>query len=178
MQNYKLEILKIWQANNKKIQLPVQGFSMEPVIFKNDIIEVQLMQAAQIKIGDIFIYIKNQSIVVHRAVAKKEISGQLYLIEKGDNLLSYSLIKFADVFGRVDMIYRGNKKINLTIKREKYIGKIIGYSFCFLFFLKSRLIFFKKYIEKNKKIYYFATALWQKCLQSIIFLNNLRTKIR
>ncbi len=96
-------------------KIRIIGDSMEPVIKKNDLIEVEdNINPKDFKIGDILVWrLQNKHIAdyeVHRAVWKRNVNGSLTFFCKGDLYpRSIAAIKEKHVVGRVKKIIRNGK---------------------------------------------------------------------
>ena len=69
--------------------LAVESGSMEPVLYRGDLVVVRAVDPSTLQVGDIIIYNRTSDPgevpIVHRIVAIQEISGELYFTTKGDN---------------------------------------------------------------------------------------------
>ena len=69
--------------------LAVESGSMEPVLYRGDLVVVRAVDPTTLQVGDIIIYNRTSNPVevpiVHRIVAIQDISGELYFTTKGDN---------------------------------------------------------------------------------------------
>ena len=69
--------------------LAVESGSMEPVLYRGDLVVVRAVDPTTLQVGDIVIYNTSTNPyavpIVHRIIAIQDISGELYFITKGDN---------------------------------------------------------------------------------------------
>ncbi|MFW9830400.1 MAG: signal peptidase I, partial [Candidatus Thorarchaeota archaeon] len=72
--------------------LAVESESMEPVLYRGDLVVVRAVDPTTLQVGDIVIYNASSNIwapgdvpIVHRIIEIQNISGQLFFITKGDN---------------------------------------------------------------------------------------------
>ena len=96
--------LEIWKGSDRKINLKVHGDSMSPLIRAGDGISLLLTQSDNLRLGDVVAFLENENIVVHRLIKKKEVNGQWWFCQKGDNLPGWSWVRGDQVLGRVESI--------------------------------------------------------------------------
>lgn len=72
--------------------LAVESGSMEPTLYRGDLVIVRAVDPATLKVGDIVIYdasslpySSSDVPIVHRIIEIQDVSGNLYFITKGDN---------------------------------------------------------------------------------------------
>lgn len=69
--------------------LAVESGSMEPVLYRGDLVIVRAVDPTTLQLGDIIIYNRTSDPrdvpIVHRIIAIQDISGELYFTTKGDN---------------------------------------------------------------------------------------------
>jgi hypothetical protein len=87
--------------------------SMEPLVKVDDRLFVRHVAPESIRVGDIVVFQKSGVVVTHRVV---EVTGKgegLILKEKGDRSAMASHIDFGDVLGKVFLLDRGGKVLDL-----------------------------------------------------------------
>ena len=100
---YKLLLLQL--ESNKKIEISVTGYSMNPTLYESDLITVE--KSDNYKIGDMLIFIyKNNELLVHRLLDIKD--GKYFC--KGDNSFRLEDITGNKIIGKVVKI----NGINIT----------------------------------------------------------------
>ncbi len=97
----------------------------------------------KIRVGDIIIYNNSSQLVAHRVVTIKSRNGQRYYIEKGDNQLTYTMLKANGVLGKVIAIDGENKAL-FTSRRNH----IANYMFAKISYVIARLYDYTKSIRK------------------------------
>lgn len=99
--NYVLQILT---SNIPEVVVTVNGNSMNPGIFENDIVKIK--KCNEYCIGDILVFrYKHDEIIIHRLL---KIAGDTYYC-KGDNSFRLEDIKYMQIYGKViEIIHDGN----------------------------------------------------------------------
>ena len=99
-----------------KLHIRAQGWSMYPFIKHGDIIEVEPVEVAAIKVGDVvFCRYGGDKLVAHRVVGASREDGGVALVVKGDwTPRADPLVDPEQVLGRVAAIERGEKRIRLN----------------------------------------------------------------
>lgn len=106
------------------------GNSMNPLILPGDRISLQLIDVHELKIGDIFVFRDGESLVVHRLVGKKELKGQWWVCEKGDNVESWRWLPGEWMLGRVQVIHGRGGPIRLSCRPWTWINRCLGTFLC------------------------------------------------
>lgn len=86
--------------------------SMWPVIKKGDQVLVEKVPWDKVRFGDIVVFRRAGNLAVHRALGKRQMNGQWYLVEKGDALLWPGLVPAGEVVGRVLSIQSSRNTTN------------------------------------------------------------------
>lgn len=125
------QILLVWvsghHSGDKKVEdifIKVLGNSMKPSISSGDIIFIN--KDFNIKIGDIIFYKRGDKFFAHRTIFK----GKDYFSTKGDKIPFFERVKIDEVLGKVIMVIKGNKIIDL--EKKKFLN---------IFFLFNSLLF-------------------------------------
>lgn len=96
------------------LRLPAVGTSMVPTIQPGDMLTIQPLNSHEIALGDLVVYAKEHTLVVHRVVRTACSSGETRLVTRGDRLLRDDApILPADLLGRVARIERKNRRVNV-----------------------------------------------------------------
>lgn len=106
------------------IFIKVLGNSMKPSISSGDIIFIN--KDFNIKIGDIIFYKRGDKFFAHRTIFK----GKDYFSTKGDKIPFFERVKIDQVLGKVIMVIKENKIIDL--EKKKFLN---------IFFLFNSLLF-------------------------------------
>ena len=93
---------------------------MRPVLCKGDMVLIRTAGAASVAWGDIAVFRKQGTWVIHRVIGRKQRDGRLYYLEKGDANPDGSYIEDACVIGTVQRI-RGTHG---TIDTDHWTGKL------------------------------------------------------
>ena len=102
-----------------KLHIRAQGWSMYPFIKHGDFLEVEPVEVAAIKVGDVvFCRYRGDKLVAHRVVGVNRVNredGGAALVVKGDwTPRADPLVYPGQVLGRVAAIERGEKRIRLN----------------------------------------------------------------
>ena len=113
-----IKLLSAWKKTGKPFELTVTGFSMNPVLYENDIVTID-MDNTYYNIGDILVFVYNQNeLLIHRLIEIKD--GMNYC--KGDNALRMEKTSVEQVFGKVSAIRRNGQNIPLPLCTDKLIA--------------------------------------------------------
>ena len=87
------------------------GFSMYPTLQENDVLFLQIVPPAEIRVGDLIVFnSKNKDkTICHRLVGKKFKNGKWFFKEKGDNCFGASRVSRDRIIARVKDYYRGRQ---------------------------------------------------------------------
>lgn len=110
---YIASTIEIWKESDRGIELRVNGNSMYPLIKAGSHIFIRLSGPDEIRSGDIIAFWKNQNVVVHRLIKKRNENGHMGLCEKGDNCTGWTWINEKDVLGKIELVYNSNSAMNM-----------------------------------------------------------------
>ena len=109
----------------------VEGVSMEPTYIQGDLLVLKGIPAQDIKLGDVVVYRRtvNSMLIVHRVVAIKTISGELYFTTQGDNRQTnpspdYPDVPAEDVVGTVT--YHVAALGNVVLALQSPVGLVLS----------------------------------------------------
>ncbi len=108
------------------LRFQARGGSMVPFIKHGDVVEVQPVEAAAIRRGDVVLCRNGGGrVVVHRVVRVGRENGQIVLVVKGDALARPDgRIPPGDVLGQVVAVERGGKRFELNEGRWRMAGRL------------------------------------------------------
>jgi len=111
MDRNKLSILALYsnKHNGENATVIYRGNSMHPLFKNGQTLMIDCKLSDKIQVGDIVIFKNMERLIAHRVVAICSNNNQRYYIEKGDNQLTYGLVRQDDLLGKVTAI-DGNKK--------------------------------------------------------------------
>ena len=89
---------------------------MAPLIKTGDSVSIRLMDVKMLKTGDIFAFWEGKNIVVHRVIKKEQAKGGWRICQRGDNLSRWSWIHGSKVLGKVEEIYGGGRRLDMTCR--------------------------------------------------------------
>jgi signal peptidase I len=88
--------------------LRILSGSMAPLINTGDQIVIEKIEPAQVGIGDIITFWRNDILITHRVIRKFKKDLRLYFIERADTSLYHSVVDAQTVIGRVIKINKGD----------------------------------------------------------------------
>jgi signal peptidase I len=93
-------------------RLAVGGASMLPSIWPGDILEIRRAAAADLSLGDIVVFARDNRLVVHRVLRVNRERDELVLITRGDRShRADAAVSFRELLGKVKAIQRGQRNI-------------------------------------------------------------------
>jgi hypothetical protein len=122
-------VSKAWVDNYQQSglgRLTILSGSMAPLISTGDRIIVRKTPLNHIRIGDIITFWKGDVLVTHRVVRKCIKDNALCFIESGDSSARTSLCRGQSVLGRVALIKKGQRTINLDRFQWKACNRAAG----------------------------------------------------
>jgi signal peptidase I len=91
-------------------RLTVGGGSMLPSIWPGDILDICRVHAAQLSLGDIVVFAREQRLVVHRVVGMSRVRDEIVLTTRGDRSpRADGPVPAREVLGKVRSIKRGQR---------------------------------------------------------------------
>jgi hypothetical protein len=93
-------------------RLAVGGASMLPSIWPGDILEIHRAAAADLSLGDIVVFARDNRLIVHRVLRVNRELDELVLITRGDRSpRADAAVPFSELLGKVKAIQRGRRNI-------------------------------------------------------------------
>ena len=118
-----------------EMSLQVATDSMLPIINPMDRVGVKTCGASDVKPGDIVLFERGSSLIVHRLLCKKKLDDKLFLVPKADRVCEKEEPFSGDqLLGRVVRI----QKKSITLNLESWHGKAINSSFYYYSLLKMK----------------------------------------
>ncbi len=134
LQDIKGQFIDLWKESGKEKVFKIRGTSMQPLIRESDTISVRpILNAADLRIGDIAVFKGTTGIVAHRIVGKFKIDNACYLREKGDYKQAPTVVPAELIIGKVVKIYRPDDTINLSSSLWYIINSVVGHYWQALF---------------------------------------------
>jgi signal peptidase I len=106
--------------------LTVKTGSMAPLIHPGDRVLMSSVVAHEIREGDIVVFSRGGSLIVHRVLKKVGNNEETYFVEKGDNSLACGTFNLSDVIGRVNMVQRRRNMLNLSSPLSQLISRALS----------------------------------------------------
>lgn len=119
--------------------LTVSGRSMVPLIRTKDWVLVSKAAEGQIGLGDIVAFRRANMLVVHRVLKKSLTAKGVYFLEKGDNLEKCRLVDADRIIGKVTVVKRNGKMLNLTTPLNRPIRLVLSTWFYWTSIIASTL---------------------------------------
>lgn len=112
--------------NGHALRFQARGGSMVPFIKDGDVVEVQPVEAATIRRGDVVLCRDGSGrVLVHRVVGVNREAGRAALVIQGDALARPDgRIPPGDVLGQVVAVERGGKRFELNGGRWRMAGQL------------------------------------------------------
>jgi hypothetical protein len=150
------ELSKDVLARGACLRFQARGNSMRPLVRDEDILEVQPIGFAEVKVGDMIFFRGHQgNMLAHRLVNKTRAEdGETTLIAKGDTASQFDRpVRPDQLFGKVISIERGQKRVEL----DSGLIKLIGLLWAKVPFISSRIYPFlgrgkRKILEGASKV--------------------------
>jgi len=113
-----------------RLRLRVRGGSMYPSIRDGDVVEIAPVPMHEIGVGDVIFYRAGRRLFVHRVIEYCPEGPGLHLVTRGDALCvpDRPVQEEADMIGRVEAVYRGQRAIRLDRGLVRYGGGLIARS--------------------------------------------------
>lgn len=148
------------------LRFQARGGSMCPLIRDGDILEVQPIEVAEVRLGDVIFFQGHRgNMLAHRLVHKTQAeNGETTLIAKGDAASQFDQpVRPDQLFGKVISIERRQKRVEL----DSRLIKLMGLLWAKVPFISSRVYLFlrrgkRKALRVASKIGYLAriSILW------------------
>ena len=134
-----------------RFELETRGKSMRWFIQEGDVLLAQKVVPQHLSIGDIAVFkprIQNETIT-HRLIFKKNKSGKVVFIFKGDDLINFDEPIVSEcIIGKIIAVVRGSRRVDLQTIR----GKIISLSFFFFSICITGVRIFRRKLSWKVKI--------------------------
>ncbi len=135
IQEYVKSALDVWKNSGKVIELTVDGQSMMPLIKFSDRISIRFVDPEEIRRGDVFAFLRDKSVVIHRFIKKRRRENVWWFCEKGDNCMNETWINERAFLGKVEMVYSGKSTLNMLKWPWVMINPVLG--FCMLIWITA-----------------------------------------
>jgi hypothetical protein len=114
--------LSAWAAAGRRSRWPVAGTSLWPLLQPGDVIEV-VHDPQEIHNGDLVVYRAGERAVVHRVLRRSDRG----LLLGSDHLpAADALVLPAAVIGRVVTIHAGVRRLDLTTRPARFLGRLLA----------------------------------------------------
>jgi signal peptidase I len=114
-------------SRRSRVWLRVQGSSMLPWVRAGDVAILREVSPHEVECGDIVLFARDSRFIVHRIVERRIRNGQSFLVTKGDaNPHADGVIVPSEILGRVERIYRGDRRIDFHSREKRALGVLIA----------------------------------------------------
>lgn len=114
-------------GRGKTVRFKMISGSMSPMIEVDDIVTVSHAEPPGIQVGDVIAFMENRNIVVHRVIDVDRGEGKYFFRHKGDAGVASGTFTGENIIGRVTVVEKQGREINLDSLRYKITGKILGW---------------------------------------------------
>ena len=111
----------------------VLSSSMYPLIEINDRILVHIVPPAEIRLRDIILYKSDDVFVAHRVIGFDRKNIRTMILQKGDASADASLIAPDAVVGKVAIVEKNGRLLDLSSGRGKVLNGFLGMKSCMLY---------------------------------------------
>ena len=105
----------------------VASNSMNPLMGVGDAVYIQPGRAGEIQVGEIAAFETSDGLVIHRIVHRQQTAGAIRLLQMSDVTLLPGWVKEQAVVGRVVMIRRDARQVNLRHPIAKWCGMVTAH---------------------------------------------------
>lgn len=110
------------------VRITLTGTSMRPFLHQGDEAIIDKVAVTDLKSGDIIAFKIKEQYLAHRLIKIISYKNNFSLITKGDSCKEFdSPIFESDLVGKVSLVKRGNKTINLMSFQRRCISKLYSY---------------------------------------------------
>lgn len=102
----------------------VASDSMLPLIRRGDSVFIQPATAQEIRVGDIAAFESSGNLIIHRIVNTQQVTGSIRLLQLSDAELLPGWVKEQAVVGKVVLIRRQQRQIDLRRSIAQWWGKV------------------------------------------------------
>jgi signal peptidase I len=141
------KIITLLLKNGEAVRTKLFGYCMRPFIKNGEIVTIKPIKLEELRCGDIVVYQSGDRLKAHRFLKFKTISGDTYIITKGDKSIHVdppiSLNRF---LGKVTDIEKGDRIISFESMKWKIINYFFGKLFLYLSIMKYSYIHSRRHI--------------------------------
>lgn len=166
---------ELFQKNGKGWFRIVSG-SMHPFIEINDRVLVKKVNSSEIKIGDIIIFKSNGVFVTHRVIDLLRQNERIAILQKGDASSYASWIPVDDVVGKVIIIEKKGKFLNLNSLKSRVLNSFLGWKNCFMYQFYLRIVPVKHWL-KNKPGFVFLRSFYRFLKKPFSYMHRIITRL-
>jgi signal peptidase I len=121
---------EMWQevcSRGQSLNFRIVSDSMSPIIKIGNVVTVNHVDPANIRLGDIVAFRDNQHVVVHRVIGRYRSDKQPGFYHGGDYSSTSGRAPFNDIIGRVTAIQKGRREIRLDTPGQIMINRVMGW---------------------------------------------------
>jgi hypothetical protein len=125
--NQRVELLRGKANSGKSIELETAGLSMAPLIMPSSSVRLEFAAAREIAPGDIILFDRGESLVLHRVLKVFRRDGALHFVEKGDHQPMYSIIPATCYLARLVSVRTDERVFDADSARGRFVSKLALY---------------------------------------------------
>jgi signal peptidase I len=150
--------------------------SMSPLIEINDRVFVKKVNPSEIKPRDIILFKGDYGFVTHRVIQSSEQNGKIMLLQKGDASNHASLIPPEVVMGKVMIIEKRGRFLNLTSYQGRVINGLLGWKNCVSYSVGIKIDPVKKWL-KDKPEFIFIRGSYSALKKPFSYIHHIMFRI-
>lgn len=145
-----LDISEEILGKGSKIRFIATGTSMGPFIKHGDIIEIEPIEPASVRVGDVIFFSRpGGHAVVHRVIKKDKGENGITFLTKGDALRGFdNTVASEQVLGKVTKVARNGTEIELENFRMRTIARILALGYPLSYAMIGLLIKAKRFLRR------------------------------
>lgn len=145
-----LDISKEILEKGSRMRFIATGTSMGPFIKHGDVIEIEPIELASIKAGDVIFYTRPGGHgVVHRVIRTNRSENRITFLTKGDALRGFdNTVSSEQVLGRVAKVKRNGTEIKLENFGMRMISRILALGYPLSYTMIGLLIKTKRFLQR------------------------------
>lgn len=126
-----IEMVQTALQQGQEITISANGWSMFPCLLPSDIVKIQPNPLAEINVGDIIVFRRNQQLIVHRFIAPNTAQGDA-CIRKDEPINKSNYVGKVVAFQRKNRAMKPISRLSFWRFYTNYLGKIARYCNWFL----------------------------------------------
>lgn len=101
--------------------LRFSGFSMYPTLRERDILFIKETPIEKLRRGDIILFRGSDTTICHRFYGLRKKKGELFFIERGDNIPVFNYQSADKYLSQVAEVWRGKERVDVSYHYNKEV---------------------------------------------------------